>query len=128
MMLSRRLALRWFWLGVASFAVTLLIHFPLITDAVPGGILDHQAAPDAAAVNRIQDAWADDGLIGLATVAMISDLIFILIYGSGCIVAGLHFRSAQKYWPSLLGWIAIFSGAINSPTLHRLRICCVRAT
>ncbi len=109
---GRKTALRWFWGGVAAFIVAIALHIPLFTDGVPGGIGDHQKAPDAATVNAIQQSWAADGLIGLARAAMISDLIFIGIYGAGCVLAGLHFRSSERYWPSLFGWIALFCGAI----------------
>lgn len=92
-MTQRKKFLVWWGGGLLSFAIVLFLHFPLITDAVPGGIGEHQAAPDAATVNAIQSAWAEAGVIGDAKIAMIGDLIFIGIYGIGCVLGGLYFRA-----------------------------------
>ena len=111
-MVSKRAFLIWWLGGFAIFAVSLTLHAPLAIEAVPGGILDHQAAPDAAAVNAIQTAWKDAGLIGQARLAMISDLIFIGVYGVGCVLGGLYFRAHGTGALALMGWIALAMGVL----------------
>ncbi len=112
MTVSKRTALVWWVGGLIAFAITLTLHAPLITDGVPGGILDHQSAPDAATVDAIQGSWARDGLMNTAAIAMISDLIFIGIFGIGCVLAGLYYRSCSSPILSGLGVIALASGVI----------------
>lgn len=112
MMVSKRAFLIWWLGGLAIFAVSLVLHSPLAIDAVPGGILDHQAAPDAATVNAIQSAWQDAGLIGQARLAMISDLIFIGVYGLGCLFGGLYYRASGSGALVTMGWIALAMGAV----------------
>ena len=111
MTVSKRTAMIWWGGGLIAFAITIYLGMPLAIDAVPGGILDHQAAPDAAAVNAIQNAWQDDGLIDTARTAMISDLIFIGIFGIGCVLAGLYYRGRDGFL-RLSGWIALISGIV----------------
>lgn len=111
-MVSKRAFLIWWLGGLAIFAVSLMLHSPLAIEAVPNGILDHQAAPDAATVNAIQSAWEEAGLIGRARIAMISDLIFIGVYGIGCIIGGLYFRANGRGVWAIMGWIALAMGVI----------------
>lgn len=112
MTISKRTAILWWIGGLIAFAITLYFHLPLITDGVPGGITEHQRAPDAATVNAIQASWAGDGLTGAASLAMITDLIFIGIYGIGCVLAGLHYRARSGAVLHALGWGALLSGAV----------------
>jgi len=116
MSISKRTAIIWWVGGLIAFAVTIYFHIPLITDGVPGGMAEHQSAPDAAAVDAIQNSWAASGLMGAAKIAMITDLIFIGIYGIGCVLAGLHYRarsgSGGQALLRLLGWGALVSGAV----------------
>ncbi len=112
MTVSKRTALLWWVGGLIAFAITLTLHAPLVIDGVPGGILDHQRAPDAATVDAIQRAWSNDGLLSSAATAMISDLIFIGIYGIGCVLAGLYYRSRRSRVLSGLGWVALASGLV----------------
>ena len=86
-----------FWIGgLVIFAGSLVLHAPLAIEAVPGGILDHQGAPHAVAVDAIQRAWRDAGLLETAKTAMISDLVFIGIYGLGAALGGLYFRASGR--------------------------------
>ncbi len=59
--MTRTKVLLYWLIGLASFAMTLALHTPLILTAVPGGMLDHQAAGTAAEVDRIQAAWRSGG-------------------------------------------------------------------
>ncbi|MEM6856476.1 MAG: hypothetical protein AAF559_01270 [Pseudomonadota bacterium] len=101
------------WLaGLAAFAITIALGAPLAIDGVPHGILDHQSAGSAAEVNRIQGLWEASGLTSTARNAMIADLVFIGIFGTGCVLGGLHYRRAQTLWLALIGYIALVSGVL----------------
>ena len=112
MTISKRTAMIWWVGGLIAFAITIWLSLPLVVDGVPRGIVDHQAAPDAAAVNAIQNAWQKDGVIDTARTAMIADLIFIGIFGFGCVLAGLHYRNRGTPFLRFTGWIALVSGVI----------------
>ncbi len=95
-----------YWLiGLASFAITLVLHAPLVLTAVPNGILDHQAAGTAAEVDRIQTAWRLAGVSNEAVIAMITDLIFIVIYGCACLIAGFYFKRSEHSMLKMLGLV-----------------------
>jgi len=108
MTVSKRAFLAWWLGGLAIFAFALWLHAPLAIEAVPGGILDHQAAPDAATVNSIQTAWRREGLWNQAAIAMIADLVFIGVYSVGSILGGMYFRAHAGGPVAALGWIATF--------------------
>ncbi len=112
MNISKRTFLTWFLGGLAAFAAVIVLHIPLVTDGVPGGIADHQSAPDAATVDRIHAAWQSAGVYTQAHWAIIGDLIFIGIYGVGCVLGGLYFKAKPKRILKLLGWIALLSGTV----------------
>lgn len=111
-MTQRKRFLMWWIGGIIAFAIVLFLHFPLIIDAVPGGIGAHQAAGDAAAVNAIQTAWAEAGVLGSAKIAMIGDLIFIGIYGIGSVLGGLYFRTHGTGITRHIGSIVALCGAV----------------
>ncbi|MEM7690448.1 MAG: hypothetical protein AAF291_15645 [Pseudomonadota bacterium] len=102
----------WWLAGLAIFAISLALHAPLAIDAVPGGILDHQAAPDAARVNAIQQAWQAAGVLDQARIAMAVDLLFIVVYSFGALKGGRYYRR----WPgarlTALGWSATVAGSL----------------
>lgn len=91
--------------GLALFAFVIWLSMPLAIDAVPGGILDHQAAGSAAEVDRIQQAWAAAGLAERAQMAMLGDLVFIVIYGLGAWYGGLWFSQDSRPKLRRLGWL-----------------------
>lgn len=109
---SKRTALIWWIGGLAAFGIVIWLHLPLRIEAVPGGMGEHQRAPDADTVDAIQHAWRLAGVLNEAAVAMISDLIFIGIYGVGCVLAGLHFRAREQVVLRALGWTALVSGIV----------------
>ena len=96
-----------FWIGgLVLFALARIPHAPLAIDAVPGGILDHQAAGSAAVVDQIQAAWRVAGLRDTAIFAMCHDLVFIGIYGMGSYWGGrLFMADASRAKLVLLGKI-----------------------
>ena len=101
------------WLaGLAAFAITIALGAPLAIDGVPEGILDHQAAGSAAEVNRIQGLWQTAGLTSTARNAMIADLVFIGVFGTGCVLGGLYYRRAQVRWLASVGYAALISGTL----------------
>ncbi len=112
MTVSKRTAVLWWLGGLIAFAITIYFHIPLATLAVPGGMAEHQSAPDAATVDAIQQAWRSDGLLNAAKIAMMMDLIFIGIFGIGCVLAGLHYRARKGNVLRPLGWAALASGVV----------------
>lgn len=109
---SRR-AFLWWWIGgLVAFGVVIYFHQPLITQSVPGGIVDHQSAPDAATVDAIQRSWRLDGVQNEAGIAMMLDLIFIVIYGIGCVLAGLYFRAGHSALLRRMGNVALAAGLV----------------
>jgi len=105
---DKKTFLKWWIGGILIFAVSIFIHGPLATAEVPGGILDHQAARNAAEVDAIQFYWAADNLIGRARMAMISDLVFIVIYGIGAFLGGRYFyRNSNTLLRSIGAAIAV---------------------
>lgn len=90
-----------FWLGgLAIFLFMVLTNDALVTDAAPGGILDHQRAGSADRVNAIQQSWAAAGQMGFARWSMIADLVFIGLYSVGGIIGG-RILWQEAYSPSL---------------------------
>lgn len=109
MSLKRAFLLTWIG-GLILFAVVIMLSLPLTLTAVPGGIGDHQAAGSAAEVDRIQAAWAAAGLYGQARIAMIGDLIFIGVYGIGCMLGGRWFMVSPVSRVRTLGLAALMAG------------------
>ncbi len=98
--------------GLVLFAIVIALGMPLVLTEVPGGILDHQAARSAKEVDRIQSAWQEAGLWNRAVLAMAGDLVFIGVYGVGCVLGGLYFRHASTRWIQVAGSIALASGVV----------------
>ncbi|QZD95230.1 hypothetical protein [Qipengyuania gelatinilytica] len=111
--MSLRRAFIWTWVGgLVLFAIVIALGMPLVLTQVPGGILDHQAAATGAEVDRIQSAWRSAGLWNQAALAMMGDLLFIGIYGIGCVLGGLYFRRSAQRWIAFAGTVALASGAV----------------
>lgn len=111
--MNLRRAFLGFWAGgLAIFALAIALGMPLVMSEVPGGILDHQAAGSAAEIDRIHATWRSAGLFDQALAAMAVDLVFIGIYGIGCILGGLYFRQVGGRWFTRLGTIAAMAGGI----------------
>lgn len=103
----------WFWLGgIALLAAMALKNPSLATAIAPNGIVDHQAASTAAAVDAIQQAWADKGVLTLARISMVIDLIFIGIYTRGALGGGLIFRSYNNAILRRLGTLIAIAAVI----------------
>ncbi|MXP46394.1 hypothetical protein GRI43_03170 [Altererythrobacter luteolus] len=99
-------------LGLVLFGVTIILGLPLAVSAVPGGILDHQAAGTAAEVDRIQHEWRLAALWNRAALAMMSDLVFIGIYGIGSVLGGLYFFRSGRGAVRLIGGAVLLAGGI----------------
>lgn len=101
MITRRRFMMVWVG-GLVAFAVTLWLHLPLTLDTVPQGIVDHQVAGNAARVDYIQREWSAAGLYRAALTAMLSDVAFILLYGSGSLLGGFYFH---RHGSGRLRWV-----------------------
>ena len=111
--MTLRRAFLWTWIsGFVLFGLVISLSLPLVLTDVPGGIVDHQAAGTAAEVDRIQTAWRLAGLWNWAAIAMIGDLVFIGVYGVGCLLGGLTFRRSLSGFGRVLGTAALVGGAI----------------
>ena len=85
------------WIGgLVALGITILLSMPLVLTDVPQGIIDHQKAATAIRASKIQRAWEAAGLFETARLAMISDLLFIGIYGIGSLLGGLWLRRAGQ--------------------------------
>lgn len=111
-MTGKRAFLIWWIGGLGAFAMTVWLSSALVIADVPGGILDHQSAGDAAGIDVIQHAWRDSGLIGRALVSMAADLIFIGTYGIGCVLGGRYFRQAGGRFLQGLGLAIAWAGTL----------------
>lgn len=109
---QRKTFLTWWIGGILVFLVVIALGLPLGITAVPGGILDHQAAGNAAAVNAIHAAWGSSGLMDSARNAIIADLVFIGIYGTGCVLGGRYFRSTGTGILRHLGTVIVVLGVV----------------
>lgn len=111
--MTLRRAFLWFWVGgLVLFAIVIALGMPLVLTEVPGGILDHQAAGTAAEVDRIQAAWRSAGLWNQAAIAMAGDLVFIGVYGVGCVLGGRYFRREASGWLRHCGSVALIIGIV----------------
>lgn len=98
--------------GLALFALTVWLSLPLAIDGVPGGILAHQAAGTAQRVEAIQQAWTAAGLYGQARIAMVSDIVFITVYGLGAWYGGLALMDHPAPRLRRLGMLLVAAAAI----------------
>ncbi|TMM50111.1 hypothetical protein [Qipengyuania marisflavi] len=98
------------------FAIVVMLSLPLVQTAVPGGVLDHQAAGSAAEVDRIQQVWRAAGLEGQARIAVLGDLLFIGVYGLGSLLGGLWLRRTGQGAVRVLGMIAALTAIIFTAT------------
>ena len=110
MSLRKSFALFW-WGGLALFALVIALGLPLEANGAPG-IVDHQAAGSARAVNAIHAAWAAESNLGQARMAMLADLVFIGVYSIGLMLGGWYFWRTGTGAIALLGLVALAAGAV----------------
>lgn len=111
-MITRRRFLL-FWVGgLIAFAVALLLHMPLTLDTVPEGIVDHQTATTAARVDYIQGEWAAAGVYRNAFTAMVSDIVFIVLYGIGSLLGGVYYLRNGSGTLRLIGGALLLSAIV----------------
>ncbi len=100
--MSLRKAFMMFWLGgLVVFILAIGLGLAIVADGGPG-ILDHQSAGTAKAVNAIHAAWETVGQTSLAKAAMMADLVFIGLFGLGSVLGGWY------YWRTGSGAVAVF--------------------
>lgn len=110
-MSNEHVSLKWWLIGLASFAVVVAMGVYLRQNSA-FGIIDHQIAGTAERVNEIQAQWRADGLRGWAIASMIGDLIFIGIYGFGAWVAGRGFARLDNALLKIAGWAVAIAAAV----------------
>ena len=104
---SKRTAITWFVAGVIAFVIVAAIEWP-----IRESMAAHRAAGDAKTVTDIHLLWVNNSLWETARAAMIADLVFIGIYGLGCVLSGLYFMSLEQVVLRALGWTALVSGVV----------------
>ncbi|ABC63574.1 hypothetical protein [Erythrobacter litoralis] len=111
-MVSRKRFLM-FWVGgLIAFVVALALHMPLTLETVSEGIVDHQTATTAARVDFIQGEWAEAGVYRTALTAMISDLVFIMLFSVGSFLGGLYFLRVGTGALRTIGLATVFAAIV----------------
>ncbi len=105
-----RVELKLWLIGLAAFAVVIALSAYLRANSI--GIVEHQLAGTAERVNEIQAQWRADGMRGWAIVGMLSDLVFIGIYGVGAWIAGRSLAASGGGLLKAVGWVAAIAGAV----------------
>ena len=109
-----------YWLGgLLLFALMVVLNQFL----VPVGIVEHQLASDAAAVDAIQRGWADNGMLALARFSMVIDLIFIGVYSRGAYIGGIIFRGTASALLRRLGALIVIAAILFCVTDYAETIC-----
>ena len=97
-----------FWLsGILLLAAQIVMNVWLVTEAVPLGISDHQAAGTAARVDIIHASWVASDVMDLAIYSMELDLLFIAVYAWGAFAGGRMFAASSLPMLTRLGKIII---------------------
>ncbi|EAQ30435.1 hypothetical protein NAP1_06645 [Erythrobacter sp. NAP1] len=109
---SKRAFLLWWIGGLVAFGIVIWLGSGITGGEVTLGILDHQAAGTAARVDEIQQQWLAGGVLDLARIAMAGDLVFIGIYGIGCVLAGVYYRSRPQIVLKVFGLTALVAGVL----------------
>ncbi|MEL6530543.1 MAG: hypothetical protein AAFQ27_11315 [Pseudomonadota bacterium] len=90
-----------------SIGVLMLVALIVLGAVVMGdsafSLPDHQSAGTAARVDEIQTAWKAEGYLGLHTIGMVGDLVFIVVYSVGAWRAGTSLRAYGGGFLSILG-------------------------
>ncbi len=108
-----------YWLGgLLLFAGLIALNPLLVNEFAPMGISDHQAAATAAKVDAIQRQWQADGVLWLAQVSMVIDLLFITVYSWGAWCGGHVMRASQAPSVRRLGVVIMIAAALFFVTDH----------
>ena len=111
MSLRRAFALFW-WAGLIAFALVIFLSIQVTPDTRMPGIGDHQVAGTGARVNAIHASWADAGTLNLAKAAMLAGLVFIGLFGAGCMLGGWYYWRTGQTVVAALGLAALIAGAV----------------
>lgn len=106
------MAPRAFWITFAAACTVLAVMavgnmLVAVPGVVPGGILDHQAAGNAARVDDIQRAWRSEAPPFAPHVLMVLDFVFIPLAAAAACLGGL---SLWRRGVRALGAVAMLAG------------------
>ena len=102
-----------YWLGgLLMLAAMIVMNNWLTNDISPWGIRDHQSAASAMRVDAIQNAWAAAGVLDLARVSIVIDLIYIAVYSFGAYCGGWIFAGHTNSGLKKLGWLIVIAAVI----------------
>lgn len=103
----------WFWLGgLLLLAVQIFLNVWLMNPVAPMGISDHQSAGSAIRVDQIHAAWKGGGVMDLARLSMVIDLLFIGTYAFGAWQGGRAMRDEGTYIMQSLGALIMIAAVV----------------
>ena len=113
-----------YWLGgLLMLAAMIVMNNWLTNDISPWGIRDHQSAASAMRVDAIQNAWAAAGVLDLARVSIVIDLIYIAVYSFGAYCGGWIFAGHTNSGLKKLGWLIVIAAVILAIADYTETIC-----
>jgi hypothetical protein len=102
-----------YWLaGLLLFAVMIVMNPSISNGAAPMGISDHQMAGTAAKIDAIQQQWQTDGVLWLAQLSMMIDLVFIAVYAWGAWLGGKVMRASEVPTAQRMGVLIMTAAAV----------------
>ncbi|MBK8374501.1 hypothetical protein [Sphingorhabdus sp.] len=114
----------WFWLaGLLLLALQIFLNVWLSNPISPMGIGDHQSAGTAIRVDQIHLGWKAAGVLDLARISMVIDLIFIGTYAFGAWQGGRAMRAEGTYVLSALGGLIMAAAVVFLLTDYTETIC-----
>lgn len=113
-----------FWLsGLLILAAMIAMNPWFVTDVSPWGIRDHQSAGTAERVDAIQMVWHAAGVLELARLAMVIDLIYIGVYSFGAYCGGKLFAQSKRPALRRLAWVIVAAAIILGVADYAETIC-----
>jgi hypothetical protein len=94
-----------------------------IKDVSPWGISDHQSAGNAAKIDAIQRQWHADGVLWLARLSMVIDLVFIAVYSWGGWLGGKMMGVSNSSAARHLAILIMASAVLFGVTDYAETIC-----
>jgi hypothetical protein len=113
-----------FWLGgLLLLTLMIVMNNWLMNDISPWGVRDHQSAATALRIDMIQNAWAASGVLDLARLSILIDLVYIGVYSFGAYCGGRLFAEHSNSGIKRLGWLIIIAAIILAIADYTETIC-----
>lgn len=113
-----------FWLsGLLILAAMIAMNPWFVNTVSPWGIRDHQSAATALRVDAIQAAWQAAGVMNLARISMVIDLVYIGVYSFGAYCGGRLFAQSAHAPLRRLGWVIVGAAVVVGLADYAETIC-----